>query len=217
MSTDSTTSSPAESEESLPQSPSTKKSSSARQRMASNPRKNHQINKETSRYQAHMAVSQIEWLFSVDNLCQDTYLRSFMDSEGYVPISYVCNFLMLAGYRSQSRHAVRATSQRDSRFLLSPPCRLGASYPEILKAISESQTLEVDEANETVRPKENPQKWVFPTPAPRWIKLASPQQPNQYQRRPKISQQGQHQRRGTTSSSLSPCRALLTNQPPARA
>lgn len=98
------------------------------------------------RFLADAAVQQIEYLFSVENLCRDTYLRSFMDAEGYVPIAMVCNFPLVASY--------------------------GASYPEILARLEKSETLETHDGNETVRPLDKPQQWVFPTPAPMWIKLA---------------------------------------------
>lgn len=48
---------------------------------------------------------------------------------------------------------------------------LGADYRDILEALKASRVLEVDAVNETVRPRDKPQQWVFPTPAPRWIKL----------------------------------------------
>lgn len=34
--------------------------------------------------------------FTVDFLCQDTFLRSYMDEAGYVPIAFVCNFPAVA-------------------------------------------------------------------------------------------------------------------------
>lgn len=37
-------------------------------------------------------VAQIEYYFSVDNLCRDIYLRSHMDSLGFLPISFLCTF-----------------------------------------------------------------------------------------------------------------------------
>ena len=42
-----------------------------------------------------------------------------------------------------------------------PPRRAGVA----------GSAVDLDLVNETIRPKEAPKKWVFPTPAPRWIKL----------------------------------------------
>lgn len=39
-----------------------------------------------------MVVGQIEYYFSVDNLCKDMFLRKNMDSQGYVPLRVVANF-----------------------------------------------------------------------------------------------------------------------------
>ena len=38
------------------------------------------------------AVFQFRFFFSVDNLCQDLFTRSHMDSEGYIPIAFVANY-----------------------------------------------------------------------------------------------------------------------------
>lgn len=39
-----------------------------------------------------MVTVQIEYYFSVDNLCKDTFLRSHMNSQGFVPLSLVAGF-----------------------------------------------------------------------------------------------------------------------------
>ena len=67
-------------------------------------------------------------IFSVDNLCRDTYLRSFMDEAGYIPIAFVCNFPNIICY--------------------------GADYQLIIKYLMESSYIEVDIVNETMRLKE---------------------------------------------------------------
>jgi len=36
--------------------------------------------------------AQLEYYFSVENLCKDTFLRSIMNSEGFVPLEIVANF-----------------------------------------------------------------------------------------------------------------------------
>ncbi|KAI8991344.1 hypothetical protein BDF20DRAFT_909135 [Mycotypha africana] len=40
---------------------------------------------------------QIEYYFSIDNLCKDVYLRSQMDSEGYVPLNLIAGFNRVRG------------------------------------------------------------------------------------------------------------------------
>lgn len=39
-----------------------------------------------------LVVKQIEYYFSVENLCRDIYLRSKMDERGFVPVSVIANF-----------------------------------------------------------------------------------------------------------------------------
>lgn len=39
-----------------------------------------------------MLVKQIEYYFSVENLCRDIYLRSNMDEQGFIPVAVIANF-----------------------------------------------------------------------------------------------------------------------------
>ncbi|PIA27804.1 hypothetical protein AQUCO_07500018v1 [Aquilegia coerulea] len=39
-----------------------------------------------------MLTKQIEYYFSHDNLCKDTYLRNYMDAQGWVPLSVIADF-----------------------------------------------------------------------------------------------------------------------------
>ncbi|OAP54421.1 hypothetical protein AYL99_11522 [Fonsecaea erecta] len=39
-----------------------------------------------------MVMTQIEYYFSIDNLCKDLFLRKHMDGQGYVPLSVIANF-----------------------------------------------------------------------------------------------------------------------------
>lgn len=101
-----------------------------------------------------MAASQVEFYFSPDNLCRDTFLRSYMDEEGYVPIAFICNFPAVACF--------------------------GAGLNDIIDCLRNSETLEIDDENETIRLKESWQVWLFPNPqggrgVPRWVK--APEQP----------------------------------------
>lgn len=51
---------------------------------------------EAREYLAAMAVQQIEYFFSVENLARDTYLRAHLDEAGWVPLAFVCNFPSVA-------------------------------------------------------------------------------------------------------------------------
>ena len=39
-----------------------------------------------------MVMTQVEYYFSIDNLCKDLYLRKNMDSQGWVPLTIIANF-----------------------------------------------------------------------------------------------------------------------------
>nr|KAK5438705.1 hypothetical protein LTR18_008682 [Exophiala xenobiotica] len=39
-----------------------------------------------------MVMTQVEYYFSIDNLCKDLFLRKHMDGQGYVPLSIIANF-----------------------------------------------------------------------------------------------------------------------------
>ncbi|KAJ9609880.1 hypothetical protein H2200_006209 [Cladophialophora chaetospira] len=39
-----------------------------------------------------MVMTQIEYYFSIDNLCKDLFLRKHMDGQGYVPLGVIANF-----------------------------------------------------------------------------------------------------------------------------
>ncbi|KIV78837.1 hypothetical protein PV11_06447 [Exophiala sideris] len=39
-----------------------------------------------------MVMTQVEYYFSIDNLCKDLFLRKHMDGQGYVPLSVIANF-----------------------------------------------------------------------------------------------------------------------------
>ena len=51
---------------------------------------------QTAPYWDHMVIpmlrSQIEYYFSIENLCKDMYLRRRMDSQGYVPLLFIAAF-----------------------------------------------------------------------------------------------------------------------------
>ncbi len=67
-------------------------------------------------------------IFTPDNLCMDTFIRSYMDEAGFVPIALVCGYPNVAGF--------------------------GAPYNDIvarIQEVAENSVIEVDIANETIR------------------------------------------------------------------
>lgn len=98
-------------------------------------------------------LKQVEYYFSDDELCRNTYLRWNMDSEGYIPAAIVFNFPNII--------------------------RFGLPYTDLLAALLPSQTLQIDLDNETIRLRHNFKRWLCPNPdgtlgCPRWIKQAVP-------------------------------------------
>jgi hypothetical protein len=89
-------------------------------------------------YAVHIACGNIEYLFGSDSLAQDTYLRSLMDNEGFVPLLYIMQYPDL---------------------MYSP-----APTDAIFAALSKSTTsrLEVDSINETIRLRENWKSYLMP-------------------------------------------------------
>ncbi|RPA84663.1 hypothetical protein BJ508DRAFT_303426 [Ascobolus immersus RN42] len=102
-------------------------------------------------------VEQVEYYFCIDNLCKDVFLRSYMDSEGFVKLAFLANFTR-----------VRALTQ---------------SYEVLRDALLSSNVLEVatSQNGDGVRRKGDWEKWVRPlaerhddvkgTPGP-WTVLA---------------------------------------------
>jgi len=99
------------------------------------------------------ALKQVEYFFTTDELCRNTFLRKNMDTEGYIPAAIIFNFPSVYQYN--------------------------VPYQALLETIeSKSEMLEVDAPNETFRLKNGEyKKWLFPDPnnkgvfgCPRWIK-----------------------------------------------
>lgn len=95
------------------------------------------------------AIGQIEYFFTADELCKNTYLRNHMDTEGYLPAAIVFNFPSVV--------------------------RFSVPYDVLLSAVASSETLEVDTVNETMRINGDFKKWLYPNGeggfgCPRWIK-----------------------------------------------
>lgn len=64
-------------------------------------------------------------MYDINYLCGDTYFRSFMDVEGFMPLIYLFNYPNIGG--------------------------VGADYNGVLEALKDHATLEVDAENETIR------------------------------------------------------------------
>lgn len=97
------------------------------------------------------AVGQIEYFFSADELCKNTFLRNHMDTEGYLPAAIVFNFPSVIKY--------------------------SIPYAVLLETVAKSESLDVDMNNETIRINGDYKKWLFPNEeggfgCPRWIKQA---------------------------------------------
>mmetsp|Transcript_18869 Transcript_18869/g.40632 ORF Transcript_18869/g.40632 Transcript_18869/m.40632 type:complete len:962 (+) Transcript_18869:284-3169(+) len=91
----------------------------------------------SSKHQIMESVQkQIEYYFSVDNLCKDIFLRSKMDEEGWIPLAVVANF-----------NRVR---------MLTPDMML------IVDALRESTLVEVSKDSAYLRAKETWSKWILP-------------------------------------------------------
>ena len=81
-----------------------------------------------------------EYLFSEENLCMDTFIRSYMDIQGNVPLGVVCSYQNVAYFNI-------------------PPNEVFAKLIALQNATGGagvSVGLEIDEANELMRRKE---KW----------------------------------------------------------
>ncbi|CAO3595758.1 unnamed protein product [Absidia cylindrospora] len=81
-------------------------------------------------------LQQIEYYFSIDNLCKDMFLRGKMDSEGYVDLSLLANFNRVKGLTTD----------------------LGL----IKETLKDSQLLQVK--GEKIRKHEGWENWVLPPP-----------------------------------------------------
>lgn len=85
-------------------------------------------------------LSRSDAIFHPDSLCMDTYIRSYMDEEGYVPIALVCTYQNVAYF--------------------------GSSYEDIFHKLIQvepkAQFYELDQQNETIRPKAGWEKFRMP-------------------------------------------------------
>ena len=103
---------------------------------------------ETRKQYAGMAVQLLEHYFSDDSLSCDTFVRSYLDSAGFIPIAFVCNFPDVVS--------------------------IGAFYEDIVAQLMLSEKFEIDSENETMRIS-GWEKWLMPNAEggfglPRYIK-----------------------------------------------
>lgn len=95
---------------------------------------------EDVEYHSHVAASAIESMFNVDYLCQDSYLRSFMDREGWLPIAFVYSY-----------PAVSLTC-----------CNGYADHNVILDKLAANESFDVNKTFETIRLRSNWRQWLVP-------------------------------------------------------
>ncbi|CEP18651.1 hypothetical protein [Parasitella parasitica] len=103
-----------------------------------NPSSNNNVDPETLK---PYICQQIEYYFSVDNLCRDIFLRSQMDAEGYVPITLIAGFNRVRGLTTDMS-LVRASL-------------------ELSKILQMKQ-----DSGDLVRKKEGWETWVLPVRGP---------------------------------------------------
>lgn len=82
-----------------------------------------------------MVIKQIEYYFSVDNLIKDSYLRSLMDAQGWVPASIISNFNRVRNMKT--------------------------NIPFILDALRSSNLVEVQ--GDKIRKREDWSNWLLPS------------------------------------------------------
>lgn len=99
----------------------------------------------------HAAVKQVEYFFSIDELIKNVYMRKHMDVDGFLPAAIVFNFPSVLSF-----------------------C---VPYYDLLDALKDSESVEVNFENECLRVKggeEQYKRWLFPNPdgtygCPKWI------------------------------------------------
>lgn len=107
------------------------------------------VDAQTLDYYAHLAAQQIEYLFSEENLCMDTFIRSYMDVQGNVPLGVVCSYQNVAYFNI-------------------PPSDVFAkliALHTVTGGAGISVGLEIDEANELIRRKDKWEMWLMPNAA----------------------------------------------------
>lgn len=87
-----------------------------------------------------MVAAQLEYYFSIENLCKDMYLRSNMDSQGWVPLS------VIAGFN-------RIKSLTEDMGLIRHVCQMSRNI----------EFRPVDDGNDRVRKLEKWEQWVLET------------------------------------------------------
>ena len=91
-------------------------------------------------YHRQALQAQIEYYFSVENLCRDIYLRAHMDAEGWIPVDFIASF---------NRVRVFTTGMTEESIT-----------PMIATFLAESQIVEVRE--DFIRKQGDWQNWILP-------------------------------------------------------
>lgn len=87
----------------------------------------------------NMLTTQLDYYFSVDNMCKDMFLRQKMDSQGFVPLSVVANFK-------------RVKSLTEDIELLR----------HVARQLREAEYVVGEDGLDRLRPRENWAQWILP-------------------------------------------------------
>lgn len=87
-----------------------------------------------------MISMQLEYYFSVDNLCKDLFLRRHMDSQGYVPLAFIAGFKRIK------------TLTEDFELLR-----------HVSRQLRNVDYLQNEDGIDRLRPREKWDQWVLPT------------------------------------------------------
>lgn len=87
----------------------------------------------------NMLTTQLDYYFSVDNMCKDMFLRQKMDSQGFVPLSVVANFK-------------RVKSLTEDLELLR----------HVARQLREAEYVVGEDGVDRLRPRENWAQWILP-------------------------------------------------------
>ncbi|KAL6048673.1 putative la rna-binding domain protein [Balamuthia mandrillaris] len=85
---------------------------------------------------------QVEYYFSIENLCKDIFLRTQMDDEGYVPIALIASFNKL-------KQILAYTPTQDLTILVD--------------ALANSSIVQLDDTRTKLRRKDDWLQWLYPT------------------------------------------------------
>lgn len=105
------------------------------------------IDAQTLDYYGHLAAQQVEYLFSEENLCMDTYIRSYMDVQGNVPLGVVCSYPVVAYFNVPPAEILQKL----------------IALQAITGRTGVTVALEIDVENELIKRKDKWEMWLMPT------------------------------------------------------